>query len=199
MSRSSTSTNQKVNAAELTRLLHAGKVIVRYILSRFDRQTNTQNFYAEVIALHWGKAEEKYIVQRLVFSNEVADFFIKIKNIPDLESVELLDRAVAEKRIEEIVTAWKDRPRGWRKEVQFAGVLSIHEERIDLPPTSSHFMLYHGHIEATLWGLVCIAYREEGAAGNLTKYHALLDTHAKFAAFAGKSCIGRALLAFNEG
>ena len=198
---SSTSTNQTTHTRELARLLHSGKVVVRYNLSRFDRSTNTQSFYGEVLSLHYAKEDGKYLVHHLVFGNEVTDFYVKTRSENHYDPANLLDLPGAEKRIEQIVATWKNRPRDWRSSQPFAGVLSIGEERISLPPTNSHFQFYHGHIEATLWGLVCIAYREERSADAFTRYtqyNALLNMHAKFGSFAGNSCIGRALNAFKQ-
>lgn len=196
---SSTSTTPTADVETLVRLLHSEKVIVRYLLSRFDRETNAQDFYAEVISLHHEKDGDKYLVNHLKFNIEVADFYVKSPSGGHFDPAELLDHHAAEESIRKIIATWKDWPRGWRSNQLFAGVLRIGEERLDLPPTNGHFQFYHGRIEATLAGLTDIAYREVGATGDLTQYHSLLTAHAKFARFAGNSCIGRTLNAFREG
>lgn len=184
----------------LVRLLQQEKVVVRYLLSRFDRSTNTQDFYAEVISLHYEKDKGKYLVNHFKFRIEVTDFFVKSPDGGHFEPAELLKHGEAEEQARKIIAAWKSRPRGWRSAEPFAGVLGIGEERLDLPPTNGHFQFYHGRLEATLWGLAGIAYRDAVAVDNdFTQYHALLNAHAKFARFVGNCCIGRALNAFREG
>jgi hypothetical protein len=192
------STFTKANLTPDTfRGLLGNEILVRYQINRFDRTTNNQDFYAELVDLYPYKAGDKFILRHLRFRVEVG-LNVKDTNvhshIPDV-----LDYTGLGKKIPEILDGWGKRPSPWRKEQGFVGLLQLGAERVPLSETSGLCGFYHAHIARTLRSLVEEMYiRTRGNGEPVEQYDAIQQMDARFGAFAATNYIKGVVARLND-
>lgn len=175
------------------------KIGVRYTLYRKDKHKQYEMMRADIVCARHGQNHDIWNFARFGFRFEVSSSVTATERTAHDKYFVTPNSDIIRDGVYEVLTAWQQeigeklhskhvpaQPEWLDVDASFVGILIVGDERSQLPPSSSHWLLYHGLVMAKI-----LEYRQRVLAAEDEKNEWLDDIlwtmHERFGAFVAQN------------